>query len=117
MRFTVKEPANVKLPPGFFLSLIFVSLPSLHSDYLRNSKGFSDQFLALFPECLGTIRIDRVCKYSLTEGADSRFIPDDLADLAVCTIPATDLVGRSNRSCPHRSRRSLRNCLPRKALS
>src|ERR1700746_488293 len=94
IRFTVSEvPANVKRPPRLVCSLIsFLSL-LFHQ---KSSKRLSDQFLALLPERLCVVRIERIRPDAVTDCADDHIIRYDRADMAVLAVAASDFIGWGN---------------------
>src|SRR5580698_4471384 len=113
MRFSVIEvPARVKLPAMLFWSIIFIS--SCSSLVTRELKRFSDHFLAFLPQRLGVFCIQRVSAHSVGHGLDTYRGWNDLAHVAVLTIPASDLIGGSYSTSPHRSCCALRDGLPLK---
>src|SRR5215475_9717416 len=74
-------------------------------------KGFSDQFLTLFPERLSSVRIQSISANSFADGVDRHVVRHDLSDMAILAITAADFVSRGNYCGPNRSRGSLRDRL------
>src|SRR5215831_4800473 len=74
-------------------------------------KGFSNQFLALFPERLSSVRIQSISTNSFADGVDRHVVRHDLSDMAILAITTADFVSRRNHCGPNRSRGSLRDRL------
>src|SRR5262245_13485012 len=70
-------------------------------------KGFSDQFLALFPERISSVRIQSISTNSFADGVDRHVVRHDLSYMAVLAITTADFVSRRNYCGPNRRRGSL----------
>src|SRR5215471_13231040 len=78
----------------------------------RYLERLAHHFFALLPEGLSRLGIERICAHSLTYNADRHVVRDDITDMAVFAISASDFVSRSHNCSPHRSGGALRNGLP-----
>ena len=67
---------------------------------VESSKRLSDQFLALLPERLGVVRIERIRPNAFTDCADNHIVRYDRADMAVLAVAAADFIGRGNKAGP-----------------
>src|SRR4029077_1614822 len=77
-----------------------------------NLERLSHQFFTFLPERLRIVRIEGVPAHTFADGRDGHVVGHDTTDVAILAILRTDLLSRSNRSCPHRGRGSLGNGLP-----
>jgi hypothetical protein len=71
-----------------------------HFVFPLGSKRLSDQFLALLPQRLGVVRIERVRPNAFTDCADNRIVRYDCADMAVLAVTAANFIGRGDDTSP-----------------
>src|ERR1700760_423109 len=79
---------------------------------MKTLKALSYEFFALLPKRLSIVGIERVPAHPFACYADGHMVRNDLADVAVFAIPASNLVSPSHHGGPHRSCGSLRNGFP-----
>ena len=63
-------------------------------------KRLSHHFLALLPERLGVVRIERIPSNAFTDWADSHIVGYYGADMAVLAVAAADFIGRCSNTSP-----------------
>src|ERR1700733_1917336 len=90
-----------------FLSAAFVAGPPE-----GGSKGFEYHLLALFPERLRILGIQRISADPLAVGAELNAVRNDRADMAILAVASPDLLGGRGDGGPYGGRRALRDRLP-----
>ena len=78
----------------------------------RLSKGLSDHFFTLLPECRGIAGIKRIAAHAFGDRVENNIIPYYLANMAVLTILSADLVSTGYYPSPDGGCCSLLHCLP-----
>ena len=81
---------------------------------LKNEKlqeRLPDEFYAFLPKCLSIIWIQRVSSDPFATDVERHVVRNNVADVAVLAISATDLVSGRNNCRPHRSCSPLWNGL------
>ena len=71
---------------------------------MQRSEVFADHLLALAPQRVGVLRVERIGPQAFADGADFAIVGHDLADMAVFAIASADILGRRHDASPNARR-------------
>src|SRR5258705_1742828 len=77
----------------------------------RLCEAFANHLLALLPESLCVLTVERIAAHTSADGANLRISGDEFGDLAILTILASYFISICSHSGPDRRRGTLRNRL------